>query len=123
MAGKSRRVASRQSQLNRRKKRQQRGPSGIPSTEPRSVGVAQDTSEGVVTETTPDAVSELVATAVTTTPPVPITDPPVVRGPSRTRDDRTSAYTHMGSEIRRILVMGGVGFAVLVILTFALPPL
>lgn len=123
MAGKSRRVASRQSQLNRRKKRQQRGPSGIPTTEPRLVGVAQDTAEGAVTETITDAVSESTNTSVTTTPPAPVTHAPVVRGPSRARDDRTSSYAHMGSEIRRILVMGGVGFAVLGILTFVLPPL
>jgi len=123
MAGKSRRVASRQSQLNRRKKRQQRGPSGIPSTEPRLVGVAQDTSEGVATETMPDAVSELTTTAASTTHPTAVTEAPVVRGPSRTRDERTSAYAHIGSEIRRILVMGGVGFAVLVTLAFVLPPL
>ena len=123
MAGKSRRVASRQSQLNRRKKRQQRGPSGVPTTEHQLVGVAQDTIEGAGTETITDAGSESTNTSVTTTPPVPVTDVPVVRGPSRTRDDRTSSYVHMGSEIRRILVMGGVGFAVLVILTFVLPPL
>ena len=123
MAGKSRRVASRQSQLNRRKKRQQRGPSGIPTTEPRLVGVDQDTVEDAVTDTITDAVSESTNASVTTTPLVPVTDAPVVRGPSRTRDDRTSSYAHMGSEIRRIVVMGSVGFAVLVILTFVLPPL
>ena len=38
MAGKARRAAARQSQLNRRKKKGQRGPSGIPSTAPASNG-------------------------------------------------------------------------------------
>jgi hypothetical protein len=120
MAGKSRRVASRHAQLTRRKKRQQRGPSGIPiyEREPVTVGVAtgEDVSAGSSSdETLPGAVSR--STAQTT--PAPTARSPI-RSSSRSRGERPSAYTYAVPELRRILIMGVTGFAVLVVLKFVL---
>jgi hypothetical protein len=115
MAGKSRRVASRQSQLNQRKKRQQRGPSGIPATEPLPVGVDSDGSGDAPLDTMSSAAA---TTAVATAPATAV---PARRVSARSRDDRTASYAYMGSEFRRILIMAGIGFAVLVILKFVLP--
>ena len=119
MAGKSRRVASRQSQLTRRKKRQQRGPSGIPATAGQPVSVAVDTgtddSAGTLphTATQPAPAANLGATAVPAA-----TAPSSTRSPSRAREERLSAYSYMGPELRRILIMAATGFAVLIALTF-----
>ncbi len=118
MAGKSRRVASRQSQLNQRKKRQQRGPSGIPATEPLPVGVDSDGSGDAPLDTMSSAAA---TTAVATAPATTATAAPARRVSARSRDDRTASYAYMGSEFRRILIMAGIGFAVLVILKFVLP--
>ncbi|PKB64508.1 MAG: hypothetical protein BZY80_02855 [SAR202 cluster bacterium Io17-Chloro-G2] len=118
MAGKSRRVASRQTQLTRRKKRQQRGPSGIPVTEPQPVAVAAATGEDDSAGTLPGAVAqpaESMAAAV----PAPSAPSPT-RPPSRSRDERPSAYTYTGAELRRIVIMASTGFAVLIALAFAL---
>lgn len=119
MAGKSRRVASRQSQLNRRKKRQQRGPSGIPNTplEPVSVGAVPgaDDSDGTVAVAAPQPV---MAPEATTAPATPVPSP--TRSPSRARDDQPIASAYMGPELRRILVMASTGFAVLIALKFIL---
>ena len=118
MAGKSRRVASRQSQLNQRKKRQQRGPSGVPANEPRPVGVDPDNSGDAPSDTMASAEA---ATAVATAPAATTTAAPARRVSARSRDDRTASYVYMGSEFRRILIMAGIGFAVLIILKFVLP--
>ena len=123
MAGKSRRVASRQSQLNQRKKRQQRGPSGIPATEPLPVGVDSDGSGDAPLDTMSSAAATtaVATTAVATAPATTATAAPARRVSARSRDDRTASYAYMGSEFRRILIMAGIGFAVLVILKFVLP--
>ena len=119
MAGKSRRVASRQSQLTRRKKRQQRGPSGIPATEGGPVSVAEDTgaddSAGTLPSAAPQSATAAVAKAVPATAARSQT-----RAPSRSRDERPAAYTYTAPELRRILVMAATGFAVLIALTFVL---
>ena len=117
MAGKSRRVASRQSQLTSRKKRQQRGPSGIPAAERQPVSVAVDTAGDAPDGTLPDAASQPAAAAVATAAPRPAAPSPA-RSPSRAREERLSAYSYMGSELRRILIIATTGFAVLVALKF-----
>ena len=119
MAGKSRRVASRQSQLTRRKKRQQRGPSGTPAAERQPVGVGADTGADASAGTLPDALPQSQSAAVEPSVPAPAARTPI-RSPSRSRDERPSAATYMGPELRRILVMGTTGFVVLVILKFVL---
>jgi hypothetical protein len=124
MAGKSRRVASRHAQLTRRKKRQQRGPSGIPidEREPVTVGVAtgEDVSAGSSSdESLPGTVSRSTASAAAQTTPAPTARSPI-RSSSRSRGERPSAYTYVVPELRRILIMGVTGFAVLVVLKFVL---
>ena len=119
MAGKSRRVASRQSQLTRRKKRQQRGPSGIPATAGQPVSVVEDTGAVDTAETLPSASPQPAAAATVGATAVPATAAPSpTRSPSRSRDERLSAYTYTGPELRRILIMAATGFAALIALTF-----
>ena len=119
MAGKSRRVASRQSQLTRRKKRQQRGPSGIPAAGDQPVGVVDDTGVEDSVGTLPRAASQPSAAAVATASPA-VPSPSPSMSPSRAREERLSAYTYTGPELRRILIMASAGFAVLIALTFVL---
>jgi len=121
MAGKSRRVASRQSQLTRRKKRQQRGPSGIPVTAGQPVTVVEGTGGDDPGGTLPSAAPQPAAAATMRATAVPATAAPSpTRSPSRSRDERPSAYTYTGPEIRRILIMAATGFSVLIALTFVL---
>ncbi len=124
MAGKSRRVASRQAQLNRRKKRQQRGPSGIPidDRQPVSVGVETggDPSGGSDSDRTLSGADTRSAAASVAQPAPAPAARSQIRSPSRSRDERPSAYTYMGPELRRTLIMGATGIAVLVILKFVL---
>ena len=125
MAGKSRRVASRQSQLTRRKKRQQRGPSGIPATAGQAVGVVDNTGTGDSAGTLPAAAPQPAGAAAVGTTAVPAESAPSparsqTRSPSRSRDERPAAYTYMAPELRRILIMAATGFAVLIALTFVI---
>ena len=119
MAGKSRRVASRQSQLTRRKKRQQRGPSGIPATAGQPVGVVMDNGADESAGTLPSAAPQPAAAGVATAAPAAAA-PSQTRSPSRSRDERPSAYTYTMPELRRILIMASIGFGVLIVLTFVL---
>ncbi len=120
MAGKSRRVAARQSQLNRRRKKQQRGPSGIPAAVPEPADPASQeegsTTNGAVATTQPVQTRSVRSYA----PATP--EHPAGSGRSRglSREEAAPAYQYMGPEIRRIIVMAGIAFAVLVILKFVL---
>lgn len=124
MASKSRRVASRQSQLNRRRKKQQRGPSGIPTEIPAGVpeqgNDATGTGSGAPGEAAATAVAEpspstrpmtQASSAQTANPPRPF---------PRIRDERPAAYQYMAPEVRRIIAMAGIAFAVLVIIKLVL---
>jgi len=113
MPGKARRVASRQAQLNRRK-RQQRGPSGIPAVEATAATEDQQSAEetasqanGVVnsSEATADAPD---ATAVARAPRP--------AGPGRLRREHVASANYIGAELRRILIMGSVILVVLIVL-------
>ena len=121
MAGKSRRVASRQSQLTRRKKRQPRGPSGILAVQDLAVGVVDDTGTADPAGTLPSASPQpaVAANVGTADVPAPATAAPT-RSPSRSRGELPAAYTYTAPELRRILVMATTGFAVLIALTFIL---
>ena len=122
MASKSRRVASRQSQLNRRRKKQQRGPSGIPANVPEpddavtsaDGGASDDAMAAAVAEPSPSTDSN----PMTRAPSAQIATHP--RGQTRIRDERPAAYQYMAPEIRRVVAMAGTGFAVLVVLKFVL---
>ena len=113
MPGKARRVASRQAQLNRRK-RQQRGPSGIPAVEATAATEDQQSAEetasqanGVVNS------SEATADAPATTPPARAPRP---AGPGRLRREHVASANYIGAELRRILIMGSVILVVLIVL-------
>jgi hypothetical protein len=118
MPGKDRRIASRQAQLNRRKKRQQRGPSGIPPPPPVGTGVDGRTVEATVFQATG-------ATGATgATEAVPVTGRsrpgPAAARPFRARGERPSTYNYVGSELRRIMIMAGSIVAIIIVLGIVL---
>ena len=123
MPAKARRVASRQSQLNRRRKRQQRGPSGIPATVPEDLsedGQQRDQVAGLSPEN-----SEPTPTVATADRPTsgPARPSPMARtaGPSRARREPLNTVNYVGAELRRILVLAGAVIAVIVVLAIVLP--
>ncbi len=127
MAGKSRRVASRQGELSRRRKRAQRGPSGIPSTparpqpQPNGGGAAALAVEGAGSAT-----SVAVAQQATPAPTPSATERPSPqsaarpRGQGRSRGERPAAYNYVGSELRRIGLLSTVVVAALIAISIVL---
>ena len=115
MPGKDRRVASRQAQLNRRKKRQQRGPMGIPPPPPEVTGVGGRAVEATVGQAT---------RATGATEAVPVTGRsrpgPAAARPFRARGERPSTYNYVGSELRRIVIMAGCVVAIIIVLGIVL---
>ena len=118
MAGRARRVASRQGQLNRKRKRQQRGPSGIPVAT--DVPVQEDEQVDSVADgpSTPSSVPA--ASTAGQAPPVAARAAPESRPPAapRLRRDQMSSATYVGPEVRRILAMAGVILVALFVLAF-----
>ncbi len=128
MAGKSRRTASRQSQLKRKKNT--KGPSGIPSG--RRVATPVDDNEPVAVpagveqdEFDAEAMEEAEAAVA----PRPSRPSPVARTPrgefagqgqGRLRGERPAAYLYVGSEFRRILVLTSAMIGALVVLGIVL---
>ncbi|MCH8279322.1 MAG: hypothetical protein IIC96_01435 [Chloroflexi bacterium] len=119
MAGRARRVASRQGQLNRKRKRQQRGPSGIPVVT--DVPVQEDEHpDSVATDTLQAPAPIPAASTAGQTPPVATRAAPASTpsaGP-RLRRDQVSSANYVGAELRRILAMAGVILVVLFVLAF-----
>jgi len=114
MPGKARRVAARQSQLNRRRKKQQRGPSGTPPVAPARVQVDDPPSDEAAIQP-----ARTEASAPASMRATPVTTQPAPAGPlrsARVRGERPDAYNYVGSEIRRILAMASVVVAALVAL-------
>ena len=127
MAGKSRRAASRQGQLKRKK--QTKGPSGIPST-PRRVTIP-DTDEAITAPTgvqKADIDTEALAAAeAAVAPPAARTSTlrtsrgeSAAHGQGRLRGERPVAYLYVGSEFRRILALTAVVLAALIVLGIVL---
>lgn len=118
MPGKARRVASRQAQLNRRRKRQQRGPSGIPPAPP----VGTDVDGRAAGATVPQATGATEAVPVTgRSRPGPVAPRPAPAArPFRARGERPSTYNYVGSELRRILIMAGSVVAIIIVLGIVL---
>jgi hypothetical protein len=130
MAGKGRRTASRQAELNRKRKRGTKGPSGIPSTSqsvddlevqgavPVSTGVADveindpETLEGAKRPV------DLVSVASRAPRPSPVARTPVgeFAAQSMLRGERPAAYLYVGAELRRIIVLTGAIIAALIVL-------
>ena len=123
MPGKARRVASRQAQLNQRRKKQQRGPRGIPVAEPAASPEDGQADLGVATQ------EPELAASTPASPPRAQPSPAAGRtgaatrslSPSRARREYTSSTNYIGAELRRILVMAGVVLIVLAALTFVVP--
>ena len=120
MAGKSRRVAARQSQLNRRRKKQQRGPTGIPAVAPEQADPAGQEESSATTAAVATAQPVQTRSVRPYAPAAPERSPGNARPRGLSREEAAPAYQYMGPEIRRILVMAGVAFAVLVVLKFVL---
>jgi len=128
MAGKARRVATRQGQLKRKKN--VKGPSGIPTGRRVSAPVApaaDDTTAAPagVEEADYDDSPEELAAAEAAVSPQPARPSPAARTPrgqfagqgqGRLRGERPAAYLYVGSEFRRILVLTSAMVAALVVL-------
>jgi len=113
MPGKARRVASHQAQLNR-KKRQQRGPSGIPAVD---ATVATADPQADEDTSSPAETTQVVATATRSAAPA-TGDTRAARpmGAGRLRREQVSSANYVGAEVRRILIMASVVLAVIIIL-------
>lgn len=119
MAGKGRRTAARQGELSRRRKKTQRGPSGIPGT---ALPQAQGGNGPALAVEGAGALAATVAEPQQAAPtPEPQARPaPQARGQGRTRGERPAAYNYVGAEVRRIAVLATVAVAALVGLSFAI---
>ena len=120
MAGKSRRVAARQSQLNRRRKKQQRGPSGIPAAMPEPADPASQEESSTTTAAVATTQPVQTRSVRSYAPAAPERSPGSGRPRGLSREEAAPAYHYMGPEIRRIVVMAGIAFTVLVVLKFVL---
>lgn len=124
MAGKSRRVASRQGELSRRRKRAQRGPSGIPAGRaagPTGGGTA--TAEAVAVGAaagTADSAPGATAAAPAAPAAAGRSRAAQARGTGRVRGERPAAYNYVGAELRRIGILSMVALGALIGLTFVL---
>jgi len=129
MAGKSRRTASRQSQLKHKKPI--KGPSGIPSG--RSVATPVDDEPVAVPASVEEAEfdGEAMEAAEAAVAPRPSRPSPVARTPrgefagqgqgqGRLRGERPAAYLYVGAEFRRILVLTSAMIAALIVLGIVL---
>ena len=131
MAGKARRVATRQGQLKRKKN--VKGPSGIPTGRRVSAPVAPVAPAADDTTAAPAGVEEAdyddspeeIAAAEAAVSPQPARPSPAARSPrgqfagqgqGRLRGERPAAYLYVGSEFRRILVLTSAMVAALVVL-------
>ena len=115
MPGKARRVASRQAQLNRRK-RQQRGPSGIPAVEATAATEDQQSAE----ETTSQANGVVNSSEATAAAPAATATAaaraPHPASPGRLRREHVASASYIGAELRRILIMGSVILVIIIVL-------
>ena len=113
MPGKARRVASRQAQLSRRRKRQQKGASPMPPLE-----VVADETDGNHAAVTEPPVVEAPAPAPVRPSPVAERRPSTTQSPARlrARGELPSANSYIGAELRRIVVMASVVLAAIIVL-------
>jgi len=131
MAGKSRRTASRQSQLKRKKTT--KGPGGIPAGRRVAVPASADAAvpsgtHAGLDEAEFDDLDVLAEAEAAVTPqasrPAPAARTPrgefAGRGQGRLRGDRPAAYLYVGAEFRRIGLLTGVILAALVVLGIVL---
>ncbi len=116
MPAKGRRIASRQAQLGRRRRQSRKTEEGG------TVTVAAPADIPTETAATANGAAAAPAASTPTTDGMATAATPA-RSPRRsglTRTDRAAAYTHLGAELRRILILAGILLAVLLGLSFAL---
>jgi hypothetical protein len=120
MAGKSRRVASRQAQLSRRRKKPQKGAADPLSTVtvPADVdGEHLETGAPQVVEPTPPSPSPAPVSARPAATPAAATQPTrAARVPDRIRGERPTTYNYIGAELRRILILATFVLVIIVVL-------
>ena len=127
MAGKARRAASRQGQLKRKK--QTKGPSGIPSTDRRVTVPEADEAENSLTNSLEssnhpeplvtgeaEAVPSVSRSASGRTPRGEFS----AHAQGRLRGERPAAYLYVGAEFRRILMLTGAVLTALIVLGIVL---
>ncbi len=126
MAGKSRRVASRQAQLSRKRKKTQKGPG--PAIPAPSLPVEAD---GKHAEAVPDAAPVVPEPAAPPRSPAARRPSPVAsrspvaagaptRTPTRVRGERPPTQQYVGAEARRIVALASVVLAVIIALAVVL---
>ena len=135
MPGKARRVASRQTQLRRRRKRQQISPgdgrAAVPETRPEERDGQQALDEvSAVPESVDSEVTETPTPRARPTPrpprPSPVADRTVdvesvpARSGARGRRERLPAQNNIWPEIRRILAMSSTVLAIIIVLGIVL---
>ncbi len=132
MAGKGRRTASRQAELNRRRKKGPKGPSGIPAS---AQGAADPEGQAPVAVSAGVEDAELEAREAQQANGVGVDDVPAAprasrpspagrtprgesagQGQGRLRGERPAAYLYVGAELRRILLLTGAILIALVVL-------
>ena len=116
MPGKDRRIAARQAQIRERRKKQGRGPSGIPSAEMSlddGAGTAVSISDGAASA--PSAIQTAVSSGSVSVRPDGFR-----RNIGRPQPAPPPANASVGPELRRILVLTSVIFVILIIITVVL---
>ncbi len=137
MPGKARRVASRQAQLGRRKKRQVREPGDLamPIVTPAEVDENQNGADPSAAAEAPNSTTDTSTAPETvraTPAPVPVRAKPerpspvaarnaaatgfTERNPSRARRDQSATHNYVGAEFRRILLLSTAVLAIIIVL-------
>ena len=123
MPGKGKRVAARQAQLNRRRRRQARSASegGVQTAVEEGGAVATSIASRATAATT--AASTSAAPSADAGPvnsqPAPAAVRPIGTPSAQGRNMQPMAYTHLAGELRRILILAGIVTAVLIGVSFA----
>ena len=112
MPGKGRRVASRQAQLGRRRRKPARPDGGIPSSQAPAAVAESQTVDAVDTQPERPVAPVGVSREAVPARPVPAVSPRV----PRSRIERPAAYNYVAAEVRRILIMSGILLVVLIFL-------
>ena len=116
MPGKGRRIASRQAQVGRKRRRQLRGPSGVPEAGS-ATAIAEQEEGGEVAAVAAVAAQVPSPAARVRQPVVPAAVPSSVPNPARIRGERPAATNYVKAEVRRILIMAGTLTAVLIVIS------
>lgn len=118
MPGKGKRVASRQAQLNRRRRRQGRvgADTAVEAVErvgaPTTASVAAPAPAGAAGD------QDGSASSIGSAPAATVAAAPSERPSAAGRGVQSLAYSHLGRELRRILILAGILLVVLFVISF-----